>query len=481
MLLKNRKTEREYSLIEYAKYSLPLIAVFMLIVFSIDKNFGDDNARTVDRYFGWEQEGRPIASLIVYILNGGGLLTNIAPLSQVLTILVGCLTCAIIGRYVIKTHPLTCALATAVIFTSPFFIENLSFKFDSLSMSTAMLFCCIPFVTMKEKNALISSAACFAFTLLSLMTYQAALPLFYACMFVFIFSQSEFTTKDSKRCFYSLLLSAAALFLYTFFISKIFVQTGYATESAKILNPMEPGFLDSLYRNFNFALRPIGDLLKSNILPYYATALLALPVAIYLSRGSFFERKFIFIISFCAMVCSIIIFYITKTPSINARMMIWFNATMFVIFSIIAKALPLRWFLALSVLPVIFNFSLANDYRVSQTEQLRYERNILQSIYSDHKTFRLNGDVIISGRAPLSYVTQGVVDKRPIIGGLMRQDIGTWTTEKFAKIEMPFINIKFTKRPELKCGDKIITKNNIYMMHEVDGKVFITFDTNCIK
>ncbi|MDF3623317.1 glucosyltransferase domain-containing protein, partial [Enterobacter hormaechei] len=169
--------------------SLPLIAAFMLIVFSIDKNFGDDNARTVDRYFGWEQEGRPIASLIVYILNGGGLLTNIAPLSQVLTILVGCLTCAIIGRYVIKTHPLTCALATAVIFTSPFFIENLSFKFDSLSMSTAMLFCCIPFVTMKEKNALISSVACFAFTLLSLMTYQAALPLFYACMFVFIFSQ----------------------------------------------------------------------------------------------------------------------------------------------------------------------------------------------------------------------------------------------------------------------------------------------------
>ncbi|MDF3623231.1 hypothetical protein, partial [Enterobacter hormaechei] len=107
--------------------------------------------------------------------------------------------------------------------------------------------------------------------------------------------------------------------------------------------------------------------------------------------------------------------------------------------------------------------------------------NILQSIYSDHKTFRLNGDVIISGRAPLSYVTQGIVDKRPIIGGLMRQDIGTWTTEKFAKIEMPFINIKFTKHPELKCGDKIITKNNIYMMHEVDGKVFITFDTNCIK
>lgn len=92
----------------------------MAIIFAVGKLYLDDNARLMDGYYGWENEGRPLASLVIYILNFGKILTDISPLSQLIAIALAVGSCSIIGRDVLKKSPVVSAIATSPLFIFPF-------------------------------------------------------------------------------------------------------------------------------------------------------------------------------------------------------------------------------------------------------------------------------------------------------------------------------------------------------------------------
>ena len=149
----------------------------LLILYPIlraDRYYSDDLVRALDGYYGWDLNGRYLATLVMRLLQFNlRHLVDIAPLPQLgaIAVLAGC--GVLIGRRFAIDSPWLAALVTFPLGAQPFFLENLSYRFDALSMALALLCALLPCLVCKNdrKGYLLGGIALFA----SLNFYQPAL------------------------------------------------------------------------------------------------------------------------------------------------------------------------------------------------------------------------------------------------------------------------------------------------------------------
>ena len=114
-----------------------LLAILPVILFV--PRYVDDYGRSTEGYFNWTKEGfRPLADVIYYIFNLGKPATALAPLAQLLSVPVAGLAALALSRAFGIRSILLAILVTLPLFVNPYFIENLSYGFDCLSMTMAV-------------------------------------------------------------------------------------------------------------------------------------------------------------------------------------------------------------------------------------------------------------------------------------------------------------------------------------------------------
>jgi len=459
----------------YFIWAVLILGAYMAIVFSVGKYYLDDNARVLNGYYDWQNNGRPLASAIVYLVNFGNRLTDISPLAQMLSIFLCAAFCAIISSDVIRKSALISVVASSFLFTSPLFIQNLSFRFDAITMCFSIFILIVPFIKEIRISPLRFYIASFLCVHASLLTYQASIPVYYACLCIVQVTDQR---MSFRACVISLASASASLLAYVAITSKIFIKSVYAENVGGVISLSDPSLYEKLYRTWRIATYPFTVSFDYFFIAAFIPVIaFAASVILYkIVRNKTLDSVSI-ALPIVAFVCSFLMFYILENPNINPRMMVWASAILVIAFSISAIYMPrIAFFLVVSI-PLAYVFSFANDYLISQSRQFSFEKQIINEVAIDAKLNGVNGDIYISGRAPLHKQTGDIIRKRPLISDLMRQDIGTWSTAMFATLEYPMKRwfIADENMTSRRCNDVIVPWNGVYTISKTDSNAVVSF------
>lgn len=115
-----------------------LNGIVAFCILRADRYYVDDLGRVRSGYTGWTGDGRPLTSLVMETLNLGTPLTDLTPLPQILAALLLGACALLVARKFGVRDTATAAMAALPLGASPFFLENLSYRFDVLTMVLAV-------------------------------------------------------------------------------------------------------------------------------------------------------------------------------------------------------------------------------------------------------------------------------------------------------------------------------------------------------
>lgn len=112
----------------------------------------DDLARSVLGSYGWVDNGRYLSNILMRALElGASRATDIAPVPQLLAILaLGFAGVLLVRRFEIASVPLG-ILVTLPLGMQPFFLQNFSYRFDSVTMAGALL-CSVAAISARDRS-----------------------------------------------------------------------------------------------------------------------------------------------------------------------------------------------------------------------------------------------------------------------------------------------------------------------------------------
>ena len=112
----------------------------LLPILLANRYCNDDLIRSIAGNYGWNNNGRHLANLLMRLLQLGGSRTvDIAPLPQLLAIaMLSALAVLLARRFAIRSV-LLAILVAIPLGAQPFFLENLAYRFDAATMAAAML------------------------------------------------------------------------------------------------------------------------------------------------------------------------------------------------------------------------------------------------------------------------------------------------------------------------------------------------------
>jgi hypothetical protein len=190
------------------------LALFALMIFPIlraDQFYIDDLGRSLNGYLGWGRDARPLANVVMEILNLGTPLVDLSPLPQIAAAgLFAWLAVGFSKRFSLE-GAWRAPLALLPLFASPLFLENLSYKFDVLTMSLAVCLSAWSAIAPPEPRK---------FTALGTLGLIATLCLYQPAISVFaIFAVVEVSIRQVHREPISSILRTVALRMAQFVIA----------------------------------------------------------------------------------------------------------------------------------------------------------------------------------------------------------------------------------------------------------------------
>ena len=241
----------------FLKPSLVLLGVYLLGILTIIRanfSYKDDILRAAAGSRQWINGSRYISEVFSIFVHGDTNLTDISPIPQLLAILV--LTAASVLLVYVLTRKITIIrlLACIPLGLSPYFLESLSFKFDSPYMALSILASIIPFLFITRRKAFMFVSV--ASLLIMCMSYQAASGIYMLIAFILCFqywNNREKTNKDILYFFITAALSFCfSLLFYRFLLMKpIDSEQAYALSS---MYPMSELISGSLHNIKNYAI-----------------------------------------------------------------------------------------------------------------------------------------------------------------------------------------------------------------------------------
>jgi hypothetical protein len=230
--LVNRKRDLQTFLASLLLYGLVLLPVLLA-----DRYHLEDLRRLIRGAYGWVGEGRPLTELLMRILNIFGPMTDIAPIPQLAGISLLAYTSVWISRRFSISSPIQAALAALPLGASPFFLENLSFRFDSLCMCLSIVLALVPVLVLQRFHWITSviGALCLV---ASLCLYQTGINAF------LVFSVTELVLAQleglpfarlSRLAFQRLFQAIGALVVYVL-LAKLVVAGPYNVEHFEYVN-----------------------------------------------------------------------------------------------------------------------------------------------------------------------------------------------------------------------------------------------------
>lgn len=264
------------------KVAFVICISFVAPILLANNYYYDDVARSLSGGLGWGQLGRPLSDAIFMIMSLS--MTNsvdITPLPLIISTIMMSHGIILLCRLFFDKTTLLNLLICSSVFITPFFIQNLSYRYDNLSMVASVYLCIWALAFCKESSLKFHLSSC-ASIICSLSLYQTSFPAF--CILCIGYTISLIKNQNERYFIFlirSFFITIFSLVIYYVMTSILFDQT-----SRSNLIFSQTDWQIWLYRNLtNYLL-----MLKSGLSPL---GILAATSAIILAIASSFHITYI--------------------------------------------------------------------------------------------------------------------------------------------------------------------------------------------
>ncbi|HFD2067895.1 glucosyltransferase domain-containing protein [Serratia marcescens] len=424
-----------------------LLASFFCLFYTFpllisDGYYIDDLGRSIHGFAHWTANGRPAADMIMILLNAGMPLTDTSPLPQLMAVMVF----IVVGRHVGKTffdgNTLLSALAALSLIASPYLLENLSYRFDALTMSLSIALAIFSATLQTRYAAAIEISFKTALLILVLSLYQASINIYLAFTVILLVHQAR-ENLAPKVIFSTLLKSLAALALGVLIYSKLIVRK--TISGSYSIEHSEATFdIHTLFANFTaYNAQALGLFKNAGFLYLFALYLALIVIAVGIIAVRYLKNNGAGIATLAiagAILASppllllstsgVLLFL--KMPVLSPRVLVGFVSVIFFILYGVASLFAKRYRSAapLLVLPLFMLLtSLAYSYSAALQKQRDLETYLARRIAEDLYTLKYDvkrDKVIITGKAPYAVVTAHSIEKFPILEALIQRNLIRW-------------------------------------------------------
>ena len=419
-----------------------LLALYFLILYPIlraNRYFNDDLKRALIGHTGWDSNGRPLTTLLMKLLQCyDSALVDISPLTQIGSIAVLAWIGVLIARRYAIRSPWLAALVTFPLGAQPFYLENLSYKFDALSMSLAMLLALLPILTIgrQRRGWWLGVLSLFG----SLNFYQPAINVYliFVLLDVVLAQLREEPLREWLKPLLSRVLQVGLTMLVYQLLVGIHIHGWVGRESQKIHSLSE---LPLVAKNIAGFYRFIGDSFGRQWWAYFLPLLIVLalfPWVIgirYARRQRADHARWIgvalllgsFLLPLAALLCLAGPMLLLLTPEFEPRVLIGVGALLAT--GLIAMQAALmqwgrspRWTLAAGCMLALGSCSFASAYGNALGEQKQYEDRIAASLADDLAQLKASRGIrrfLLDGSIGFSPITAHVAEEFPMVHSLI--------------------------------------------------------------
>lgn len=378
--LKIKETTNEYK--ELRKPFLILALIYGLGISAILRaniNYVDDMGRVNLGYKGWENFGRYISGFLSNFIHADTYLTDVSPLPQLIAVLFLAVA-GIIVLYVItgkKTFRMIELISVVPLGLSPYFLECLSYKYDSPYMALSILGAVFPLLFYNCGHKIYTVMSVVG-SLIVCMTYQPATGIF--PMLVVLMSLKAWNNKEDIREILKKVGTSIVGYCIGLIVFRVFIMNtvdSYVSTSTVGIREFIPKTIKNLLKYFS--------LVKSDFKIEWLIliALLCIAFIYVLTRDSKQEKRFVVPMNiFMLIVMALLsfgVYPVLADPLYDPRAMYGFGAFIAFVGILVANAkkVYLAKFacVALSWAFFVFSFTYGNalyeqskytDFRISE-------------------------------------------------------------------------------------------------------------------
>lgn len=472
--------------------------LYILPILITNSSYYDDIGRSVYGYFSWGIDGRPLSDVIFSTLDLGYPATDIAPFPQIMSVLLLSTLCYFIHLYLNPNHKYGWLVFTPIFF-SPFYIQNLSFRFDSLTMSLSLISAAIPLFFMRGKKTTLLLVSVLS-VLTSLCIYQASLSVFVSivCLYV-IFSinngcNSYEIIKTSVITFIGMLIGYA---IYLKIIIPLFVTSDYATTYNHMISSA-----DDFTHNISLTL----DVLGSFFTGYIAYIFLAIVIISLLGLASVIKKSFLTgkntpdrVLRILIIASIIILMFLCipgpglalKQMPLGPRVFIGFGFSISLILSLISF-ISEKHQAKLNIIPcilIVVSFSYIATFSNALKSQEKLTERVIDGVINDITKIGFNDvkTITIDGKMPYSPTAYKATNKLPLLKNLVPSYFDgslAWGVVKmvdlYAGKEQPAPQ-RINEITSSICSMILITDAGLYRTYYKEGDFVLSFSSNDCK
>ncbi|MEO6609308.1 MAG: glucosyltransferase domain-containing protein [Aestuariivirga sp.] len=398
-------------------FLLVLSLLYALPLFFDGRYYLDDMPHAMNGLTLWEQDGRPLASIVSSLASfqwpsfTSAALLDISPLPQILGLAALAYAGVRLARVLFDAPPTTwTCLVVFPLIASPFMLQNLSYKYDALTMGLAVMLAVLASLpSLSGWRAILLGAVQL---LAALLLYQAAANMFVAgtalLRIAFTWNREEGFQRLIVTNIAKLALALAAYFI----IIKLSGGLGsdYAASHSKLI-PLDASALSAILFNFQFGNFFVSEFISDAPLLALAAAaaILIFSVRLILNGAACTPatRTIIALLGLVVLVGSIMgILLMLAQPVVRPRTLM--ALSMLLIYASFAFHELLRGqqmiMRAGLVLATAWYFTLAYSIANAAHDQTRLDNYLAASIMSDlqQQGFKPNDRLAFDGTQPRS-------------------------------------------------------------------------------
>lgn len=412
-----------------------LLFLFFLYVLPIiwaDRYYYDDLARAFMGEAGWNGDGRPLTELLMKVLCGGMPLVDVSPLPLLLGIGILAYILALYAQRNLeeRTHLFSQICGLSFVIMNPFLLSNLSYKFDVLSMLTAlsMIFMCFVLPESWRKWQIF----CWSFflCLMALSLYQAVIGAYLGLLLIDMWFGKRSGKIEIGEKFLRLISLGAAGIIYKAAIAEYFVsKDDWRAGASQYISELSKESLLLVRNNMiNLCVTVKNDISGLPFLPQLLVFIVIVIVICWNIAGIWREkekrnRKILWSLFFLCLPAGI--FFACLTPlvflkilRINSRTLISLCAVTLFLGLILSEFYRKKKTMAafIMVLCMLSSYVYAYAYGNALESQKNYETYLGMNIVRDVEKINSRNEYVkmtIDGSTPRSQVVQRLCEKYP--------------------------------------------------------------------
>jgi hypothetical protein len=459
--------------------TLLLSVIYVLPIMTADYDYLDDFGRNLFGY-GWQHDGRFIATLLGKLWSLNSAVFSIYPFSLLLSaIVLGFTGYLLVSILKIEENKLV-KWSSMLIITAPGFLGNLVFKYDCLPMSLSLFVVVFPFIFYQHRLKFIIASVIGVF--LSFGLYQSSSTVFFIIGSIFLIQ--EIIGNNWKGFFYNFIIiitSFVAAFICYLIVLKLW-NLQISSRASFIIT--EANFTELLAKNNERFFDMVSLMLRSGNYEYYVVLLLIFTLLgfgyfIYSGKNKLknllvLPLILIIIITSFWLISGVNILLVNSYWDLRTFCGLGFFLILCVYFHKYLKGTIKKVSRVSIAILVFFSFVLIAQFGKVLTTQTQFQNDFITEIkpYTGNKNIKNIGIIGTLTVAPKNYFSYS---QFPLFANLLQSPIGQFSSwnKEVMNINGAFNEINIITSNDLKCKGTLIKDSKFYNIRMLNSDTLI--------